>query len=190
VASPAQRLPSFDELYAELRRLPEGMTGEILEPGALRTMSRPGKRHRRAAMACLEALSARNASLGGTGWWIEPEVEIRFPEDRLAVPDLAGWRVERVPDLPDENPLTILPDWCCEILLPTTARDDKRLKLPLYASSGVPWTWLVDPSLALVELFETIGGLPALRATAQESDRCTLPPFDLDLALAGWWLPT
>jgi len=45
------------------------------------------------------------------------------------VPDLAGWRVERVPDLPDENPLTVLPDWCCEILSPRTARDDKRLKL-------------------------------------------------------------
>jgi hypothetical protein len=39
----------FDALYAQIRELPRGVTGEILEPGVLRTMSRPGRRHRRAA---------------------------------------------------------------------------------------------------------------------------------------------
>lgn len=185
----AERLPGFDELYREIQRLAPGATGEILEPGVLRVMGRPGKAHRRAAKRCLASLASRDAGAGGTGWWIELEVEIRFPGGRLAVPDVAGWRVERVPDLPDENPLTILPDWCCEVLSPSTARDDKRLKLPLYAGSDVPWTWMIDPSLRLVEVYETLKGLPALRLTAKDDDRVILPPFDVEVDLTGWWLP-
>jgi len=189
MADPARQARTFEELYEEILRLPEGLTGEILEDGVLRVMSRPGKRHRRAARACLDALSDADANVRGTGWWIEVEAEIRFPPGRLAVPDLAGWRVDRVPDLPDENPLTVLPDWCCEILSPRTARDDKRLKLPLYARDGVPWNWLVDPTLRLVEVYQTLNGLPALVTTAQEDERRVLPPFELEISLEGWWLP-
>ena len=189
MAHTARLIRTFEELYAEIERLPEGMTGEILEEGELRVMSRPGKRHRRAAGVCLDALSGVDANLRGTSWWIELEAEIRFPQGRLAVPDLAGWRVERVPDLPDENPLTVLPDWCCEILSPTTARDDKRLKLPLYARSNVPWSWLVDPALRLVEVYQTLSGLPALVTTAQDDERRVLPPFEHEISLEGWWLP-
>lgn len=189
MADPARGVRTFEELYEEILGLPEGLTGEILEDGVLRVMSRPGKRHRRAAGACLDALSSANANLRGTGWWIEVEAEIRFPPARLAVPDLSGWRVDRVADLPDENPLTVLPDWCCEILSPKTARDDKRLKLPLYARSGVPWSWLVDPALRLVEVYQTMDGLPALVTTAQEDERRVLPPFELEISLEGWWLP-
>jgi hypothetical protein len=97
--------------------------------------------------------------------------------------------VERVVELPDENPITIVPDWCCEILSPSTARDDKRLKLPLYAECGVAWSWLVDPDLRLVEAFETIRSLPALCATAKDDDVARLPPFDGEIAFGGWWLP-
>lgn len=189
MADPAHKGRTFEELYAEILRLPEGMTGEILEDGVVRVMSRPGKRHRRAAHACLGALSGADTVLNGTGWWIEIEAEIRFPKGRLVVPDLAGWRVERVPDLPDENPLTVLPDWCCEILSPRTARDDKRLKLPLFARSNVPWSWLVDPALQLVEVYQTLNGLPALITSAQEAERCILPPFDFEISLENWWLP-
>jgi Uma2 family endonuclease len=189
MADPARRPRTFAELYAEIARLPEGMTGEILEEDIVRVIPRPGKRHRRAAGACLAALSGVNANLRGSGWWIEVETEIRFPPDRLAVPDLAGWRVDRVPDLPDENPLTVLPDWCCEILSPRTARDDKRLKLPLFARTGVPWSWLVDPMLRLIEVYQTVNGLPALVTTAQDDERRVLPPFELEISLDGWWLP-
>jgi Uma2 family endonuclease len=188
MADPARQRRTFEELYAEITRLPEGMTGEILEDDVVRVMSRPGKRHRRAAGACLAALSSANANLRGAGWWIEVETEVRFLQ-RLAVPDLAGWRVERVPDLPDENPLTVLPDWCCEILSPRTARDDKRLKLPLFAQSGVPWSWLVDPVLRLVEVYRTVNGLPALVTTAKDDERRVLPPFEHEISLDGWWLP-
>lgn len=180
---------SFEELYEQIRALPEHLTGEILVPGTLRTISRPGKPHRRAARQCLHGLSRFDANVGGMGWWIEVEPEIRFPGDRLLVPDLCGFRVERVPDLPDENPLTILPDWCCEVLSPRTARDDIAVKLPLYARSGVPWIWMVDPMRRLVEVFETVDGRPALTAIAKEDERIALPPFNGEVHVGTWWLP-
>jgi hypothetical protein len=80
MVQPAGATPTFEELYAQIRALPEHMTGEILEPGVLRTMSRPGKGHRRAARACLRSLDPFDANVGGSGWWIEAEVEIRLPQ--------------------------------------------------------------------------------------------------------------
>lgn len=188
MSEPARRLPSFGELYAEIERLPPGVTGEILEPSLLRTRSRPGRGHRRAAQQCFRSLGGADEAAGGSGWWIEQEPEIRFPASRLAVPDLAGWRVERVPELPDDNPLTILPDWCCEVLSPNTAQTDRSIKLPLYAAAGIPWIWLIDPALRLVEVFQASSGRPLLVAAAKEDEEAALPPFDLPLSLSRWWI--
>jgi len=190
MVSPARSTKkTFADLYGEIMRLPEGLTGEILEEGVLHVMSRPGKPHRRATRACLAALSGADENVAGTGWWIEIEAEVRLPNDRLVVPDLAGWRVERVPDLPNENPLTVLPDWCCEILSPSTGRDDKQKKLPLLARSGVPWSWLVNPAQRRVEVYQAISGLPSLVTIVQGDERRALPPFDLEIAFDRWWLP-
>lgn len=184
----ARRVPTFEALYAEIEALPQGVTGEILEPGVIRAMSRPGKPHRGAARRLLRALDGFDANVGGRGWWIEVEAEIRLG-DRLVVPDLAGWRVERVAELPDENPLTVVPDWACEILSPSTQRDDRVVKLPLYMERGVAHAWLVDPALRVVEVYEPQRGRPLLVQTAVDDAVVTLAPFDAPLALAAWWLP-
>lgn len=183
----ASRVASFEELYRAIAALPEGLTGEILEPGLIRTMSRPGRAHRRAAKWCLESLRGHDQTLGGRGWWIEAEAEIRLPDDRLVVPDVSGWKVERVPELPDENPLTIVPDWCCEVLSPRTARDDRVVKLPLYCSHGIGWIWLVDPELRTVEVFENVNGRATLAQTAREDAVVALPPFENDVEFGPWW---
>jgi len=184
----ASNLPDFETLYRQILALPEGMTGEILEPGVVRVMGRPGKAHRRAQSVIADSLRGHNATLGGSGWWIEPEVEVRLGP-RLMVPDLAGWRVERVPELPDENPLTVRPDWCCEILSAgSTARVDRLEKLPRYLAAGVPHVWLVDPVARVVEVFVGRDGIPLRVAAAGDADGVVLPPFETTFDLARWWL--
>ena len=185
--SQAARRRTFDELYEAVRALPEGLTGEILDPGVIETMSRPGRRHRRVAKVCAHALAPYDADRGGTGWWIEQEAEVRFPDERLVVPDLTGWRVDRVPTLPDENPIPIVPDFCCEVLSPTTAKKDVGVKLPLFARFGVSWVWLIDPDRRLLEIFETVAGRPTLAAAVGDDDRVTLPPFGVEVLLSAWW---
>jgi Uma2 family endonuclease len=182
--------PSFGALYEEIRRLPEGTTGEILEPGILRTMSRPGRAHARVQRQLFRALAKGDRDAGGAGWWFELEPEIVFPLKRLAVPDVAGWRCERVEALPDENPLTVIPDWCCEIISPSTRQSDRQIKLPLYVTSGVGWVWLVDPEAKLVEVFESVAGRPTLAATGANDAAVMLPPFDFEFHLGTFWMPT
>jgi Uma2 family endonuclease len=183
----AAKKKGFDELYAVIRDLPEGQRGEILTPGELHiTMGRPGKKHRRAAQVLHIGLASRDANVGGTGWWIELEPEVRFGE-RLFDPDLAGWRVERVAELPEENPIAIVPDWCCEVLSPSTAADDVRIKLPNYIQSGVPFVWIIQPVDHIVQVFGAMDGKPVLVTTASDEEAARLPPFDLPIDVRRLW---
>ena len=177
---------SFEALYAQIQALPEGQTGMILEPGELTVMPRPHARHQRAMKGLLRALSPRDVDAGGSGWWILSEVEVRFPSDRLLVPDLSGFRVERVPELPDENPLLVVPDWACEILSPGSVRDDRLKKLRIHAAEGVEWTWIVDPQVRTVECFRAANGLPQQVAVAA-GGQASLPPFDLPIIIDALW---
>jgi Uma2 family endonuclease len=187
MSSAAKRVPTFEELYREIERLPQGITGEILIPGALTTMSRPGAAHAHTLARCSRVLDPFDQGLDGHGWWIRQEFEVRFPGDRLGVPDLAGWRADLHPELPDDNPLRVVPTWCAEVLSPSTASDDRTLKLPLYASTGVVHVWLIDPALRTIEVYESTDGRPTLVATARDADVVRLPPFDAELSLAAWW---
>ena len=186
----AASLLDFDHLYRQIQALPEGVTGEILDPGVLRTMSRPGKAHRRSHRQALKSLRSFDVNEGGAGWWIEVEVEVRFGP-RLLVPDLSGWRVERVPEMPDENPIALAPDWCCEVLSPGSAgRIDRLQKLPRYLESGIGHVWLVDPSARLVEVYIARDGAPLRVTAAGDDDLVTLPPFAQQVDLGAWWLAT
>ena len=187
MSSAAKRVPTFEELYREIELLPVGITGQILIPGVLTTMSRPGAAHDHTLARCSRVLDPFDQRLDGHGWWIRQEFEVRFPGDRLAVPDLAGWRADLHPELPDDNPLRMVPTWCAEILSPSTASDDRTLKLPLYASTGVAHVWLIDPALRTIEVYESTDGRPTLVATARDADVVRLPPFDAELSLATWW---
>jgi Uma2 family endonuclease len=187
----AERRASFDELYVAIQALPEGLTGEILEPGTIRTMSRPGSAHGFASRRALRALGDVDQSDRGRGWWLEVEREIRFPLDRLVVPDVAGWRVDApgTPGFITENPVLRLPDFACEILSVSTARDDRRVKLPLFAASGVAHVWLIDPSARLVEVYETRAQAPTLIATAKDDDVVVLVPFGVEVRVGDLWMP-
>ncbi|MGK4002768.1 Uma2 family endonuclease [Sorangium sp. So ce1036] len=187
MAEPARKLPAFDELYRQIAALPQGVTGEILEPGVIRTMSRPGRLHRLAHRRLLRSLRGWDVDEGGDGWWFEIEAEIRFPGDLLAVPDLSGWRASAEPAFLERNPIEEVPDFCCELLSPSTARDDRRLKLPLYARAEIAWIWLVDPEQRLVEVYQTENRRPALALTAADDDVLSLPPFGGEIDVGRFW---
>jgi hypothetical protein len=140
MGDPARHVATFEELYEEIGRLPEHLTGEILEPGVIRTMARPGARHQFTSLRLRRSLDPFDLMESGRGWWFEIEREMRFRE-KLAVPDIAGWKTGEEPDFVEENPITVPPDWCWD--LATTAR--RSTLLPLYASSGVGFTWLRIP---------------------------------------------
>ena len=172
--------------YEDLCALPGNMVGEIIN-GELVATPRPRPRHIRVS-------SRLGVKIGGPfdigdggpgGWWILDEPEIHLGEHVL-VPDLAGWRRERMPELPEEAWFPLSPDWVCEVLSPGTVKIDRGEKAPIYAEQGVKHMWLIDPEYKTLEVYRLAEGKWILVGTHAENQRVRAEPFqevELDLSL-------
>jgi Uma2 family endonuclease len=107
------------------------------------------------------------------------------------IPALAGWRVERMPELPETAHFTIAPDWVCEVLSRSTEKIDRDEKLPYYARHRVRHVWLLDPIDMRLEVhtLDDDGGWRAVRIyTGDVAVRAE--PFDaIELDLSALWSP-
>ena len=148
MSGPARRKALYENLYD----LPEGVVGEILA-GEIHVTPRPKGAHAVAASFLGGSMTPPfSFGIGGPGgWWILDEPELHLSEDVL-VPDLAGWRKERLPRIEDVAGFTVVPDWVCEILSPSTQVRDRTQKMSIYAREGVRHLWLVDPVARMVEV--------------------------------------
>jgi len=188
MAEAARRQARYEDLFD----LPEHLVGEIIH-GALHTHPRPAPKHARAYSALGHHIGGPfDFDSGGPGgWWILDEPELHLGADVL-VPDLAGWRRERMPALPETAWFELAPDWVCEILSPSTARLDRAVKMPLYARRRVGHLWLVDPDLQTLEVyaFDPDHGEPCWRllATLESDAPARQPPFDaIEFPLGALW---
>lgn len=173
--------------YADLLEVPENRVGEIID-GELITQPRPAAPHARAASRLGMELGPVDRHKGGPGGWIildEPELHLHG--DAL-VPDLAGWRRERMPELPDVAAFELAPDWVCEVLSPSTQSHDRVKKMRVYAREGVGYVWLVDPSAQTLEVYQAANGAWLRSQIAQGDEKLRAEPFpELELALAALW---
>jgi Uma2 family endonuclease len=179
--------------YSALEALPMGWVGEIVDE-ELVASPRPAPVQARAAFMLGVELGERfDPRRGGSGRWCF----LRAPELRLGhdvlVPDLAGWRRDRLSEAPTpEAPfLTLAPDWICEVLAPSTAALDRTRKLPAYARAGVSHVWLVDPSARTLEVFQRVKRGWLLVDTYEGDAIVRAEPFaSLPLELSSLWMPT
>lgn len=176
--SMAQDAPAQPATYADLEAVPPHLVAEIIR-GRLYTHPRPRPRHA-LAYSNLGAVINTKFGLGDGGpggWFILDEPELHLG-DEVVVPDIAGWRRERMPALPDEAWFSLAPDWVCEILSPSTAQLDRTAKREIYAAHGVSHLWLVDPESRFIEAFALKDGLWLLLATYCGEGAVAIPPFD------------
>ena len=174
--------------YADLEALPEHVVGELIA-GELHVSPRPAAPHTVAASRLGGGLSGPfDEGRGGPGGWIIlDEPELHFGEDVL-VPDLAGWRRERMPRPPRTAAFTLAPDWVCEVLSPSTAALDRGIKLPVYARESVRHVWLMDPDARTLEVFRLEGTRYVLLITHTGLARIRAEPFEsLELDLSFLW---
>jgi Uma2 family endonuclease len=181
--------------YQDVLDAPEHVVAEIIA-GELRLSPRPGGPATAVASALGEELGPpfRSGRGDSGGWIILDEPELHVGED-IVVPDLAGWRRERMPVVPDGAFFTIVPDWVCEVLSPGTERIDRAEKMPLYASLGVQYAWLVHPRRRTLEAFRLHQGKWLVIAVHKDDERARIEPFGaIELDLANLWanvpLPT
>ena len=174
--------------YQDILALPDYVNGEIVD-GELFVSPRPGPKH-------TVASSTLGIDLGGPfqrgrggpgGWWILDEPELHLGGDVL-VPDLAGWRRERMPHTPASAWFDLAPDWVCEVLSPSTAILDRTRKLPVYARERVSWLWLIDPRNRTLEVLRLEGESWLVAGSYGGDQKAHLPPFDaIELELEALW---
>jgi len=112
------------------------------------------------------------------GWWLVTEVEVELEDHEVYRPDVAGWRRERLPALPDTTPITVRPDWVCEVLSASNARNDLVKKVRAYQRAGLPHHWVVDPQVETLTVYRWTADGFLLVLTAERSERVHAEPFD------------
>ena len=187
---PMPRVPPFDRpaTYDDLMKLPDNLVAEIID-GELHASPRPAPPHARAGSSLGFLLGAPfDFGRGGPGgWWIIDEPELHLGADVL-VPDLAGWKRERMPHQPETAYFPLAPDWVCEILSPSTARVDRARKLAIYAREAVAHAWLIDPALQTLEVLRLEAGRWVILGTHVSDEVVRVEPFaDIELELRLLW---
>jgi Uma2 family endonuclease len=125
---------------------------------------------------------------GGPGGWLILDAPELHLSDDVLVPDIAGWRRERMPQPPRTAAFTQAPDWICEVLSSSTVALDRGVKLPVYAREGVRHVWFVDPEARTLEVFRLEGARYTLLVTHVGPARVRVEPFEaIELELAFLW---
>ena len=188
--------PKRRAMYEDLMQVPDTKVAEILD-GELFVSPRPASPHAWAGTAIGSFVHSgfhgdRDPLAPGRpgGWWIVFEPELHFVEDVL-VPDIAGWRRERMPVFPSVPFFTLAPDWVCEVVSPSTGRIDRSRKMRIYGREGVAHLWLVDPLVRTVESYRrNDGGLWLVDGVWGGAESVRVAPFaEVALPLARFWPP-
>jgi Uma2 family endonuclease len=184
VGDPASRRATYEDVLAT----PRHIIAEVID-GALETQSRPATLHAQAATTLGEELGPPfKRGRGGPGGWVllfEPELHLGAD---ILVPDLAGWRRERMPVLPDAAFLELAPDWVCEVVSPSTQARDRARKMPAYRREGVPYVWLLDPLARTLEVYRLDGETYRLLGAHADEARVRAEPFEaFELSLGLLW---
>lgn len=185
-----KKMATYDDVLA----VPDHLNAEIVN-GELVVSPRPAFKHARAGTRLGAALDPFDREPGGSdpgGWLIlfEPELHLGVGGRQVVIPDLAGWRRERLPELPDVPWLDLAPDWLCEVASPSTARHDRLVKSAIYLDAGVRWMWLVTPLTETVEVLEATGDRSrwTLVTSAVGPEPRRLAPFEaLELDISRLW---
>lgn len=174
--------------YQDVLDAPANKVAEIIA-GELHLAPRPAGPATSAASKLLFDLGPPfDGGRGGPGGWLilaEPELHVG---DDVVVPDLAGWRRDRMAMVPDSPFFTLVPDWICEVLSPSTERLDRAEKLPLFAVWGVRYAWLVHPKHRTLEAWQLVDQRWQLLGVHKDDARVRVEPFDaIELDLSVWW---
>jgi len=187
----ANKIPTYQDILA----LPEGLTGEILD-GQLYTSPRPSLIHQHAMSGTLSPLKQKYGGGSGgekKGWILVTEPQIHL-ESQDIVPDVAGWKIEKLPDVPKkvfaEPLITVTPDWVCEILSPSSGRIDRVLKRKIYLELKVGYYWIIDPLNQTLEAYKYENTSKwAEVGVYGEKEKARIEPFgDIELDLSTLWL--
>ncbi|MFO0590608.1 MAG: Uma2 family endonuclease [Polyangiaceae bacterium] len=192
---PPQRTPLGEVVLghpatkADLDKLPRTWRGEILN-GTMYAFPRPRGKHQLAGGTLYGDIERSfHRGRGGPGGWlivIEPGIEL--PMAKEVSPDIAGWRRERMSQIPAKGPIRVAPDWVCEVLSPRTSAYDQTIKRRFYANVGVSYLWYIDPRSRLLTALRLNHGTWEEVGVWAGDAAARIEPFEaLEISLADLW---
>lgn len=178
--------------YEDLCALPPNVMGEILD-GVLYTQPLGQRFPQAHAVSVLIRRLYRpfyREIDGPGGWWVLFKGSFELPGSPEVVPRMSGWRRARLPRLPEDESIKVVPDWVCEVLSPPTREYILRVKRLFYAKHGIPWMWIVDPEARVLAASRLENGRWFEVGTWRDDDCARIAPFDaIELDLSDIWLP-
>lgn len=167
---------------ADFWAIPEGARFHELIAGELIPKAAPSGEHGDAQAGVVAALRSpfqRKPGGGGPGgWWIATEVEVLLQSGDVVRPDVLGWRRENCPERPTGTPVRVRPDWICEVVSPSHAKDDTVRKLRLYHRVAIAHYWIVDPRDATLSVMRWSQAGYVTVLVADRSELVRAEPFE------------
>lgn len=185
---PAYKLATYEDVL----NAPPHMVAERIDD-ALELQPRPASRHAFGGTALGGDLydGFYRGRSGPGGWWIlfEPELHL-LGGTQIVVPDLAGWRRERMPNFPDVAYFELAPDWVCEVLSPSTQALDRGPKKRIYRQAGVNHLWFLDVLEKRLEVYQLESSRWVEIDTFEGDAKVRAVPFDaIELDMSTLWPP-
>lgn len=172
--------------YKDYAALPADGRRYELHEGELSVTPAPEPRHQEVSANLADALRA-HVKARGLGKVLYAPVDCILSDTTVVQPDLLYLDAGRLATLSTRG-VEGGPTLAVEILSPSTAHVDRRMKLQLYARRDVPYYWIVDPAARLIEAYVAADGAYRPAATLSGGEPRALPPFpDLPLDPAAIW---
>ena len=166
--------------YADLLAFPaDGKTHQVID-GKHYVSPSPSTRHQAVSGALFFQLY-RQIAVTGKGVVLSAPTDLELTDHDIVVPDIMVILKERRGIIRPRK-VTGSPDLVVEIVSPSSARQDRRVKRSLYAQAGVPEYWIVEPERELVEPYRLRGSAyRALNAVSGTIAMTTIEDVKVDL---------
>jgi len=172
----AKKFATIDDLLS----VPEEHRAELIN-GDLIYHGQASPRHGKAQRTLggiLDPFDRKGGTGGPGGWWILTEAGVRYSLRTACRHDLAGWKRDRLPLLPDDEYVSIIPDWVCEILSPSNRNNDLVHKKAVLHQAQVPHYWIIDPNDKTISVHRWAEAGYINIANCVAGQRAKLEPFE------------
>lgn len=138
---------------ADFMALGEGPPYAELIDGEIIMSPSPFHSHQQVIFNLTLAIGNHLRAGGSNGKLLISPFDIHFGDHNVLCPDLSFFSAERL-HLLSERGAEGAPDLAIEVLSPSTARRDRKVKRAIYAQHGVKELWLIHPDAETIEVFD------------------------------------
>lgn len=184
--------PTGHATYQDILDAPEGVIAELIN-GELHTQPGASPRHQRISLILGGEIERHFRKLKSDieGWHIIPDTNVHLSKTDICRPDIAGWKIRKMPQIPETAHISVIPDWVCEIISPSSERIDRHGKFAMYAKFGIKHYWIIDHKSQLIEAYELRADEWVAIGVASRDDIVSFAPFeDVSIDLSDLWDPS